>query len=117
MAHESLKNAFMNLLYIVIQGPKGEKTLFVEVDHHPTIGDKWWRVRLGVLGKRVDTEQLSQLRTRAEDKYSGTALGFLVARILTETFGGVVTIEDDIEKPDKGTLFVVALPQYDESQK
>jgi hypothetical protein len=117
MAPESLKYVFMNLLYIAIQGPKGEKTLFVEVDHHPTLGDMWWRVRLGVLGKRVDTEQLSQLRSRTEDTYSGTALGFLVARVITETLGGVVTIEDDIEKPDKGTLFVVALPQYDESKE
>ncbi|MHA1933736.1 MAG: sensor histidine kinase [Candidatus Thorarchaeota archaeon] len=117
MAQESLKYVFVNLLYIAIQGPKGEKTLFVEVDHHPHLGDMWWRVRLGVLGKQVDSEQLSQLRSRAEDTYSGTALGFLVARVITETLGGVVTIEDDVEEPDKGTLFVVALPQLDESKE
>jgi signal transduction histidine kinase len=117
MANEYLIHVFVNLLINVLQHPPEEKTISVEVAPHTEDGVEWWQVRFGVPGRWIEHGSRPTLFDREVGSYSGSALGLLVARLLAESYGGSVTMEDRIMGEFfKGTVFVVSLPASDKPE-
>ncbi|UCE09956.1 MAG: HAMP domain-containing histidine kinase [Candidatus Thorarchaeota archaeon] len=113
MANENLIHVFINLLIDSLQHPPEKKTISVEISPSTVNGQDWWQVRFGVPGRWIEHNNRPTLFDREVGSYSGSALGLLVARLLAESLGGVVTMEDRIlGELFKGTVFVVSLPAY-----
>ncbi len=111
LADDALKYVFMNLLYVAFQQPVDRKTILIEIDPYTDSGLPNWRVRMSVPGLWIDQRDREELMHREADNYSSSALGLLVARLITESLGGSFTMTDRLEQEfHQGTVFVVTLP-------
>jgi signal transduction histidine kinase len=116
MANENLIHVFINLLNDALAHPPDKKTISVEIAPHTRNDEDWWQVRFGVPGRWIEHSNRPTLFDREVGSYSGSALGLLVARLLAESYGGAVTMEDRIlGELFKGTVFVVSLPAGEKS--
>jgi hypothetical protein len=112
LANEALKHAFINILLMTFQQPLKRRRITVGMDAQVRDGRKWWRAELSIPGHWVGQEGVAEQLQMDESGFSGTTLGLLVVRLITESIGGTVEFEefvDDIES----TKFIVSLPAYE----
>ncbi len=117
LADDALKYVFMNLLYVAFQQPVERKTILIDIDPYTDSGLSHWRVRMSVPGLWIDQRDREELMHRDADSYSSSALGLLVARLITESLGGSFTMTDRLEQEfHQGTVFVVTLPGHEKPE-
>ncbi|MFX1368425.1 MAG: hypothetical protein ACFFAY_07495, partial [Promethearchaeota archaeon] len=112
LANDVLKYVFINILLITFQQPLKNRRITVGVDAHMRAGSKWWRAELSIPGHWVGPEGVAEQLQMNERGFSGTTLGLLVVRLITESIGGSVAFEE-LDGDSKSTKFVVSLPAYE----
>jgi signal transduction histidine kinase len=106
-----LKHIFINIIHGVLLQPLEAKRISVEIQPSSEMGSEYWMIRIFVPNWWMDIEK-DVSPPRAQEDFSGTALGLLVSRLVTESLGGNLTVLKSMEEPQMGTSFQVLLPSY-----
>lgn len=115
LANKLITEVFRNLLDNTLQHPPDDKIVSIEIKSLIDSGIKWWQIRFADRGRWIEPRERPKLFEREVGTASGSALGLLVVRVLTESFGGYVAIDDTLDDEfSKGTVFVVNLPAVEE---
>jgi light-regulated signal transduction histidine kinase (bacteriophytochrome) len=106
-----LKHVFINIIHGVLLQPLEAHRISVEIQPRVEMGAEYWLVRIFVPNWWLDI-QSEVSAPGAQEDFSGTALGLLVSRLVTESLGGTLTVLKRMEEPEMGTLFQVLLPAF-----
>ncbi|MHA2040518.1 MAG: ATP-binding protein [Candidatus Thorarchaeota archaeon] len=106
-----LKHVFINIIHGVLLQPLEAQKISVEIRPRSEMGSEFWMIRIFIPSWWMDIESAGS-PPRAQEDFSGTALGLLVSRLVTESLGGNLTVLKNMEEPEMGTSFQVLLPAY-----
>jgi signal transduction histidine kinase len=106
-----LKHVFINIIHGVLLQPLEAQKISVEIQPRSEMGSEYWVIRIFVPNWWLDIES-EVSPPRAQEDFSGTALGLLVSRLVTESLGGTLAVLKSMEEPEMGTSFQVLLPAY-----
>jgi len=96
-ANELLVTAFFNILYSSVYHSEAGESVLLDIAPSLEDGQQWWNVRLLVQGSYMNTKDGSFLERRPGG-FSGGSLGLFVARLLFESFGGCITIDQESQE-------------------
>jgi signal transduction histidine kinase len=108
IANELLVTAFFNILYSSVQHTKAGESVLLELSPYTDNFEQWWQLRLIVPSSYGGSLEGSFLE-REPGRYSGKTLGVFVSRLLFESFGGSITINE--EHPDSESMLTVITVQ------
>jgi signal transduction histidine kinase len=106
-----LKHVFINIIHGVLLQPLDAQRISIEIQPRVEMGTEYWMVRIFVPNWWLDI-QSDVSAPGAQEDFSGTALGLLVSRLVTESLGGTLTVLKRMEEPEMGTSFYVLLPAF-----
>jgi signal transduction histidine kinase len=106
-----LKHVFINIIHGVLLQPLEAQKISVEIQPRSEMGSEYWIIRIFVPSWWMDIES-DVSPPGAQEDFSGTALGLLVSRLVTESLGGTLTVLKNMEESEMGTSFQVLLPAY-----
>ncbi len=115
MANALLPDVFSNLIDFAISQVKG-RGVEIDISTFPVFRGSGWYHRVDITdnGPGIADEQKSHVfsRRRPDDKGSeGTGIGLQLARLLVESYNGMIWVEDRLPGvPAHGGRFVVLLP-------
>lgn len=113
MANAMLPDAFSNLIDYAISRAKG-KEMKIDISTSLAYRGSGWYHRVDVMdnGPGIADKDHIFSRRRPDDKGSeGTDIGLHLARLLVESYGGMIWVEDRVPcEPDRGSRFVILLP-------
>ncbi|MHA2118833.1 MAG: hypothetical protein ACW98J_07925, partial [Candidatus Thorarchaeota archaeon] len=106
-----LKHVFINIIHGILLQPLEAQKISVEIQPRSEMSSEYWVIRIFVPNWWMDIES-EVSPPKAQEDFSGTALGLLVSRLVTESLGGTLTVLKNMEDPRMGTSFQVLLPAY-----
>ncbi|MFW9846728.1 MAG: hypothetical protein ACFFD6_08270 [Candidatus Thorarchaeota archaeon] len=112
LGSDILKHVFINIIHSVLLQPIAEQRVIIEINPISEMGSDYWQVRLFIPNWWAEEEDSTRALPRTEEDFSGSALGILVSRLVTESLGGRLMAIKRLEEPDMGTYFLVMLPAY-----
>jgi signal transduction histidine kinase len=106
-----LKHVFINIVHSVLLQPLEAKVIQIEIQPRSEMGVEFWEVRIHIPDWWIEI-QSEAAPSKSEEDFSGSALGILVSRLVTESLGGTLTVVRKMDEPGMGSSFVVNLPSY-----
>jgi len=103
-----LKHVFINIVHSVLIQPLEAKVIQIEIQPRTELGTEFWEARIFVPGWWMDIPSEAKI-PKSEEDFSGSALGILVSRLVTESLGGSLTVMRKMDEPGMGTSYIVSL--------